>query len=468
MELPYEKQRSASADGTLDNHRSNTGKVAADLLVVTEAHPGREIVERLLSSTLVHNIVSLYGTQVASYLFPFITVPYLARVLGVHYWGLVAFAQAFGGYVGLVVEFGFNLSATRDVARHRNDPGRLSDVLAGVLGAKLVLILASLLVAFAAQYWLRNLRDHPVLLWAGVTVGIAQALSVTWFYQGLERMRTAAVIDVISKAMGVLGVFLLVHSPTHAWRVLVIQAVVSLIGTSILLVMAYREVRFRWPSLAGTGHAMRTGGSMFLFRSAVSLYTTANALILGVFAPLSSVGYYAGAEKLVRALLGVFSPISQSLYPRINDLLSHSQDRAARLVRISFAVMGGGSLVMMLGLWFAAPYIIRIVLGPGFDPAAAVLRILAVLLPAITFSNVLGTQWMLPLGMDCAFNIIIVSCGALNVGAAILLAPRYAHLGMASSVAGCESLVSVAMFVLLWQRHRNPLARTYRLSEFHQ
>jgi PST family polysaccharide transporter len=418
-----------------------------------------------MHSTLVHNIVSLYGIQIASFIFPLMTVPYLARVLGVSHWGLVAFAQALGAYVSLVVEFGFNLSGTRDVARHRDDSRQLSKILAGVLGAKLSLALVSLLFVLALQHWVRQFRDYPVLLWAGAVVGIAQAFSMTWFYQGLERMRTSALIDVASKALGTFGVFLLVHSPAHAWRVLVIQAFASLAGTSVLLVMAYREIPFRWPSLAGTWGTLRTGGSMFLFRSSVSLYTTANTLILGLFSSATSVGYYAGAEKLVGALRGLLSPLSQSMYPRLNNLLRHSQENAVRLVRISVVVMSASSLALMLAVWFGAPYIIRAALGPGFTPAIPVLRVLSVLLPAVALSDVFGIQWMLPLGLDRAFNAIIICCGLLNLGVVVLLAPRFGHLGVAFSVAGCECVVTIAMFVFLSRKHLNPLARPERLLE---
>ncbi|MFX9912081.1 oligosaccharide flippase family protein, partial [Acinetobacter baumannii] len=74
----------------------------------------------LLRHGLVQNVLALYGVQIANYLFPLITVPYLARVLGPKGWGMVAFAQAFGQYLMLVVEYGFSLSATREVARSRD------------------------------------------------------------------------------------------------------------------------------------------------------------------------------------------------------------------------------------------------------------------------------------------------------------------------------------------------------------
>src|SRR5690606_7080343 len=90
---------------------------------------------------IVQNALALYAAQFAGYLLPLATVPYLARVLGPGSLGLVAFAQALGAYVALVVEYGFHLSGTREVVRHRSNPDRLAEILAGVTGARLLLVL---------------------------------------------------------------------------------------------------------------------------------------------------------------------------------------------------------------------------------------------------------------------------------------------------------------------------------------
>src|SRR6202042_152120 len=112
------------------------------------------------------NVLSLYGVQVASYIVPLLTIPYLARVLGANGWGLVAFAQSFGSYFALLGEYGFALSATREVARHRNDRDKLTDIFAGVLGAKTLLAAASIVVAIMVRWWVPVFHEHPVLLWA--------------------------------------------------------------------------------------------------------------------------------------------------------------------------------------------------------------------------------------------------------------------------------------------------------------
>ena len=414
--------------------------------------------KRLYRSTLVHNILSLYGTQIASYLFPLLAVPYLARVLGVYTWGLVAFAQAFGAYVSLIVDFGFNLSATRDVARHREDRDRLSEVMAGVLGAKFVLSLLCIAVTFALQQWVPQFRKDPLILWSAIIMGIAQALSMLWYYQGLERMRTSSVIDISSKALGLIGIFILVNSPAHAWRVLGVQATAYSAGTALMMVMAYREVPFRWPSAQGTWQAMRMGGNTFLLRGAVSIYTTANVIIVGFFASPIAVGYYAGAEKLTRGFLSLMGPVSLSVYPRLAQLIKHAQSQAVRLARLSFVGMGLCGFALAGLLCLAAPLLVREFLGPKFLPAVPVVRILSVLLPAVALSNVIGIQWMLPCGLDKECNRIIIGAGILNSILACLLAPPLGAIGVSLAVTVTEVSVTVGLYVVLTRRKMNPFS----------
>jgi O-antigen/teichoic acid export membrane protein len=89
----------------------------------------------------IHNVLALYGVQACTYALPLLTFPYLARVLGPSGWGVVVFAQAIGDVTACAVEYGFDISASRETSRHRDDPERLSALISGVLGAKVLLAL---------------------------------------------------------------------------------------------------------------------------------------------------------------------------------------------------------------------------------------------------------------------------------------------------------------------------------------
>ncbi|MGA8812245.1 MAG: flippase [Candidatus Sulfotelmatobacter sp.] len=413
---------------------------------------------RLVRHALFQNVLSLYGVQVASYIVPLITIPYLARVLGANGWGLVAFAQSFGSYFALLGEYGFALSATREVARHRDNRDNLTDIFAGVLGAKTLLAAASVVVAIMVRWWIPVFREHPVLLWAGIFWALAQAFNMMWFFQGLERMRLVAALDVSAKALAIIGVFVLVRRPEDGWRVLVVQGSAFLLSSAVGLGLAYRELHFRLPTWRSVREALRMGWSMFLFRGSVSLYTSGNAFILGLFVSPQLVGYYAGAEKISKAFLGLLNPISQALYPRLSHLVHHARNRAARLAQIGVAVMGGGGTAMGALVFLLAPILVQVILGKGFAPAVPLLRILSLLIPLIAFSNVFGIQWMLPLGLDRPFNTIILLAGLINLGLAVTLATPYADLGMAWAVVIAETFVTGSIYLLLRSRKLDPFS----------
>ncbi len=77
---------------------------------------------------ITENILSLFSLQGFNYILPLITFPYLTRVLGPDKYGLVVFALAFMGYFQILTDYGFNLSATREVSIHRSDDTKISQI----------------------------------------------------------------------------------------------------------------------------------------------------------------------------------------------------------------------------------------------------------------------------------------------------------------------------------------------------
>src|SRR5271170_3117675 len=95
---------------------------------------------RLSRHPVAKNMLALYGIQFAGYVIPLATLPYLARVLRPERFGLLLFAQSFAMWASITFEYGFNLSATREVAQNRQNQNALASTAAGVLGAKLMLL----------------------------------------------------------------------------------------------------------------------------------------------------------------------------------------------------------------------------------------------------------------------------------------------------------------------------------------
>lgn len=413
-----------------------------------------------LDRGLARNVASLYGVQFANYLLPLVTIPYLTRVLGVETWGLVAFAQAFGAYAGIGIEYGFHLSATRAVAKGRESTSGLANLVAGVMGAKVLLAAGAAILAAFLESWIPLFRAHPVFLWAAVFWAVAQSFSMLWYYQGFERMRLVAVLDVAGKAAATAGIFILIHHPADGWKVLVLQGGGSLLSVIVATALVYREIPFRLPGWRLVRDTLRMGWSMFLFQGSMNLYGAGNAFILGLFASPAAVGFYAGAEKLARALMGLLVPIHQSLYPRISHLVQHNRTSANRLARSSMFAMSTAGIALSLTAFLAAPWAVPLILGRSFAASIPVLEIMAALPLLDALGTMFGVLWMVPLGMDRQFNRVILAGGALNLVLAVIFAPRFAQLGMAAAVVTTEVFVVLALYAVLRRRKLSPLAAT--------
>lgn len=400
---------------------------------------------KVLRSGLVRNALALYGVQVCRKVLPFVTIPYLARVLGPVALGRVAFVQAFSELLVLLVEFGFGLSATREIARHRDSRSECSDIVAGVLGAQILLGLITVSVAIGAYYFVPELQADRSLVLAGVLYAVFQGLSPLWFFQGIERMTIAAGIEVTGKLLALGGIFLLVHSPSDDWKVLAMQACAPIVSTVLGLAVAYRYIDAKLPSWDIIRAAFLAGWQMFILRSGVSLYSVANAFTLGLFASPSQVAYYAYSEKIAKAAYGLLNPIREALYPRLSHLASRSSSDMARFAKAGGLVMTLGGAALGAGLFLFAPWIVHTLMGSQFGPAIPVLRILSLLPPIICITDAFGVQWLLPHGYERIAIWIIFGGAILNLTAAVVFAPQFRQIGMASVVVLSELFVAVAM-----------------------
>ena len=182
------------------------------------------LLEEVRGNGMAANATALYAAHVAGLIVPLLTIPYLARVLRPTGWGLVVFAQSFGAWLALVMEYGFDLSGTRAVARVGADRSRLSEIVAGVQGAKLLMLFCAPIAMTAVYLAVPTFQREPALLiWAGVFAA-ARGLSPIWYFLGLERMRAPSAVDAGAKILAALGVFIWVKTPAHGWRVLALQA----------------------------------------------------------------------------------------------------------------------------------------------------------------------------------------------------------------------------------------------------
>jgi PST family polysaccharide transporter len=422
----------------------------------------KERLVRLTRHKLVHDALALYGVQLCRKALPLIIIPFLARTLAPAGWGLVAFMQALAEFLVLAIEFGFSFSGTREIARYQDNPRKCGEVMTGVLSAQVVLAVACTICAAIIASMIPVLHAHPLLVAAGLCYAVFQGFAPLWFFQGLERMKLCAMLEIAGKVAGCICIFAFVRSPDDGWKVLGFQALAPAITSIWGLALAFRAIRCARPRLELMRSAFAQGWPMFLLRGGESLYGVGNAFILGLFVGPVYVGYFAGADKIARAAFGLLIPIRDVLFPRMSNLASRSLEKAQRLARSGMVAMVAGGIALGAVQWIFAPTIIRILMGSEFKPAVPVLRIEAAYPVLVSVACSLGMQWLVPLGYDLLVLRTTLTAGILNIVLATALAPHFAHVGMAWGVIATETFVAISFLVIvsrrcpLWGKRTSP------------
>ena len=407
---------------------------------------------RRFQSKLAGDAAALSLAHVLGLVVPFLTVPYLARVLRPEGFGLLLFAQSFGLWLVLVIEFGFDQSGTRIISRIRENPTRLAEVVLGVQSAKMLALLLTIPFALAAFIAVPLFRDNPIyLLWGFLFAG-ARGLSPNWYFFGQERMIAPAFLEAGGKVIAAIGVFLLVKIPEDGWRVLALQALGMGAAVAYMTRWMYSEVSWVWPSLRAGCHMLKKSAGIFVFRGSSGLYMQANAFVLGLLTNPAVVGLFGGAERIIRAGISMLQPLSQAFFPRVSHSAVKDLEEAGRLLWLSLVWIGGLSLIMGATSFLAAPILVNILLGPGYESAVPILQALSVLVPIIGVGTVFGIQWALPWGFELPFSGLVVLAGALNLVLAFLLVPQFGGMGMAWSVVAAEALVACGLVVLFLRK----------------
>jgi polysaccharide transporter, PST family len=410
---------------------------------------------------LAENIAALTLIQLLSYAVPLATVPYLFRVLQPAQFGLLSFAQGIALYFDLITDYGFNLSATRAIATHRDMPGAVSRIFWSTIFAKCTLMLGSAIVFTFLVTVIPYLRQASSVFAASFLYVIGTALFPVWLFQGLEKTKLAALTFGMARLFTIPGLLLFVHNPQDCAKAAAIQAGVELTASVLAVPILWKYLRVGWyrPSLSNLAAAYKHGWPVFLSGAALHLCTSSAAVILGFVANKAEVGYYSAADKLIKAAIAAVNPLSQALYPHISAKKTESTHSALTMIRKSFLIICALCFVVSLLTFLLARPVCRLLLGSSIGPATIVLQCLSPLPFLFGLMNVLGTQTMLVFDMDTAMSRIMLVSAAISIPLTAVLSYFWGAVGTAAASVAIAGFMSLGMLMTLrscglavWQR----------------
>lgn len=339
---------------------------------------------RLLSPVVWRNFYALLILQGGTYLVPLLLIPYLIRALGFDLFGEWMFAMAFVVIARIFVNYGFELTATRQVAAGTlSDPQWLSQLLSNVLMARLAIWIACFLITIIASHALDQVAEIRTLLLLAMFILIGEIIFPAWLFQGKERMGDITGLRLASKLLNLILVILLVREPEDILLIPIIEALANFLSGAAALYLAKRRfgLQFLLPSMHGVRGQMSDGFHVFVSTLAVQFYTTTNVLVLGFLIGPTAVAGYALAEKVYSALRGLLSPFVQAVFPLMARIhgeshVDFSRNYSAILRTLLIVLLISGVLLFTL-----SGLLIRLLASQPEAQAVQALQVFAISLP---------------------------------------------------------------------------------------
>jgi PST family polysaccharide transporter len=396
---------------------------------------------------LAENFFSLSILQGLNYILPLITLPYLVRVLGVEKFGFIAFAQAFLGYFVIIVTYGFDLLAPREISIFKENKKKVSEIFSVVIISKIILAIASFFLLLAIVFLVPKFKLFLFFYLLMFEIVIWSVIFPVWFFQGIEKMKFITIIAFLSKFITVIFIFILIKKPSDY----ILYPVVDFIGNIIAGIWAGKiifkdfKIIFSVPSWKTIKQYLKDGFFIFTANISISLYNNSNTFILGLLTNNTLVGYYSAAEKIINAIKGLISPVSTAIYPYISKAMHESKEKGFAIAKKVLLINSIFFGIIGIIIFLLAPLIVKIVLGPKYLSSIIILRIFSLIPFIVAINNVLGLQTIPTQGYFSEFSKIFLKGSIVGIVLSIFLTILFKHIGMAFAWVIAEIFVVILM-----------------------
>lgn len=405
----------------------------------------RSYIDRIRRSkdgkTLVANFGYLTLLQVASYLFPLITMPYLARVIGVDGFGKIAFASAIITWFQTITDWGFNYTATRDVAKNRDNTDEVSKIFSTVFWARCTLMIISLIILLILVAFIPIFRENVAVILITFLLIPGHIMFPDWFFQALEKMQYITIFNIVIRLFFTVAVFVCIKSADdYLIQPLLVSLGYLLSGAIALYVIMHKwHYRLHKSSAKDIFTTIRRSTDVFLNNLMPNLYNSFSVILLGMFGGQVANGLLDAGSKFVNLLQQFVSVLSRTFFP----YLSRNIDKHKVYVQLNLAI----SLCASVALFVMADWLIGLFFTEAFAGAVLILRIMSVSILFNALSNIYGTNYLIIVGQEKALRNMTMLASVIGFAISFPLIYFYGAIGAAITITATRGVLG--LFIML-------------------
>lgn len=379
------------------------------------------------------NVLSLSTLQAITYFLPIIILPYLFRTIGPERFGLIAFAQAFVQYFMILTDYGFNVSATKEISLCQDEHHKVCQAFSSVMLVKIGLAFLSLAALGAIVYYIPRFRSDWLVYVLSFGTVVGNTLFPIWFFQGTEKMKYIANLNIAGGILYTVLILLFVKGPQDYLMVPFVNSCVFLVTGLLGQYTVFRRFRvtFKFPGYHSIKRQLKSGWDIFISIAAINAYTNTRVFIIGLLTNNTTTGFYSIAERIA-SLCQTFplASFSQAIFPRLSKIFYKNKIKALTIMQHVQKITVNISLICLPLIFIFARVIVRVVCGGDYEKTVLSLRLLLIAVFFVS-ANAFRVQFLLVCGKTDIYARIHVVMAMMGLPLLFLLAYSFSYVGVA-------------------------------------
>ena len=405
------------------------------------------------------NTFMQYMLQLAKYIFPFITIPYLTRVLGPDTYAIRAYMLAVMGFIMVVLDYGFTTYGTKVIADAHGDTSIENPFTTAIMEMRVILCVVVIPIVIGLTFAIPIMAQNPVYVALAYASVVLKALLPDFVFQGREDMAIITHRFVLTQVISIILIFWLVNGPEDLLLVPIFElgAAAIALGWSWYEAIKNQGVSFVRPDKELLVTSARQSTVFFASSAATTLISALCTVLIGVFdSDPAEIAYWSVAMTAVTAVQSLYTPMVMALYPHMCSKRDFSMLQRLFVIGLPIAIVG--SIAFGLLDW-AVMWVLG---GDEYMEGAYVMRLLA---PFFVFSfigQLFGYPVLAAVGCGRELSISTIIAAIFNTVVLLVLgfSGYFTLTLLAITRVATEAVLAASRvyFVLRWKKTEEKLS----------
>jgi len=394
-------------------------------------------------SLILKNFISLSAAEIISKIISVITFAYLARILSPDGFGVIGFAAAYISYFILIVDFGFELYGTREIAKNKEDSNRLVN---SIISTRIILSLFVFVILSVSSFvFVKDSLNRLAVVVAGLNLFVT-AFSMNWYFYGIQKMKYVSIRQLLTSTINLILIVLFVKNKDDVLLAIFISGLAGLINSLWLIVIynqSFGKFRLQIDSRF-IRKIIKDAAPLALSSIMITVYYNLDMVMLGFMKTEQEVGIYSAAVKIF--LIGNISYdlLLKSFFPVLSKNKSTIAKDFYDTFKSYYFFMICFGIITSISVYFLSNDFILVLYGQAYSSSVLPLKILAVNSMVVCI-NMIFCNPLIAINRQKEYLIVVTIGAVSNVILNFILIPLYSYTGAALATLISEMLVFISV-----------------------